>query len=298
MHNQWHYLLNTSSIPTLSVDTILGEETLGITLFRHSVKGRNMFEQPHKHDFYLVFFVEKGSGVHNVDFTQYTVDDNQVYFIRPGQVHNWALDVDTSGFQLMLSPEIVAIFSNLSPFPFFEQSVPSCLSLNKKEFLEFRNHLHEIELILPDNDLLTKEIVLLRLHLLLKLLQKDYLQQFPDHASSTKPEKMIKRFTALIDDHFNEESSVNFYADKLSITPNYLNILSQKYLKTPASDVIKERTILEAKRLLTSTDLSIKEIAYQLGFNDNGYFSKVFKKYAGKTPGDFKESYNFYHPYP
>ena len=277
------------SIPVLSVGNILGEETLGITLFRHSVKGRNEFEQPHKHDFYMVFFVEKGSGVHNVDFTQYTVNDYQVYFIRAGQVHNWSLDVDTSGFQLMLAADVITIFSNLGSFPFFEQSVPSCLSLDKKQFEEFKIHLHEIELILLDNDVLTKEILLLRLHLMLKLLQKEYLNQFPEHDSSTKPEKIIKGFNTLIDDHFNEESSVNFYADKLNITANYLNILSQKYLKMPASDVIKQRTILEAKRLLTSTDLSIKEIGYQLGFNDNTYFSKVFKKYTGKTPGDFKK---------
>lgn len=277
------------SIPVLSVGNILGEETLGITLFRHSVKGRNEFEQPHKHDFYMVFFVEKGSGVHNVDFTQYTVNDYQVYFIRAGQVHNWSLDVDTSGFQLMLATDVITIFSNLGSFPFFEQSVPSCLSLDKKQFEEFKIHLHEIELVLSDNDVLTKEILLLRLHLMLKLLQKEYLNQFPEHDSSTKPEKIIKGFNTLIDDHFNEESSVNFYADKLNITANYLNILSQKYLKMPASDVIKQRTILEAKRLLTSTDLSIKEIGYQLGFNDNTYFSKVFKKYTGKTPGDFKK---------
>ncbi|MFH7005580.1 helix-turn-helix domain-containing protein [Flavobacterium bizetiae] len=277
------------SIPVLSVGNILGEETLGITLFRHSVKGRNEFEQPHKHDFYMVFFVEKGSGVHNVDFTQYTVNDYQVYFIRAGQVHNWSLDVDTSGFQLMLAADVITIFSNLGSFPFFEQSVPSCLSLDKKQFEEFKIHLHEIELVLSDNDVLIKEILLLRLHLMLKLLQKEYLNQFPEHDSSTKPEKIIKGFNMLIDDHFNEESSVNFYADKLNITANYLNILSQKYLKMPASDVIKQRTILEAKRLLTSTDLSIKEIGYQLGFNDNTYFSKVFKKYTGKTPGDFKK---------
>lgn len=277
------------SIPVLSVGNILGEETLGITLFRHSVKGRNEFEQPHKHDFYMVFFVEKGSGVHNVDFTQYSVNDYQVYFIRAGQVHNWSLDVDTSGFQLMLATDVITIFSNLGSFPFFEQSVPSCLSLDEKQFEEFKNHLHEIELVLSDNDVLTKEILLLRLHLMLKLLQKEYLIQFPEHDSSTKPEKIIKGFNTLIDDYFNEESSVNFYADKLNITANYLNILSQKYLKMPASDVIKQRTILEAKRLLTSTDLSIKEIGYQLGFNDNTYFSKVFKKYTGKTPGDFKK---------
>jgi AraC family transcriptional activator of pobA len=288
--------LSKFPIPTLSVGNILGEETLGITLFQHSVKGRNAFEQPHKHDFYMVFFVEKGSGFHSIDFTQHTVADNQVYFIRPGQVHNWSLNVNTIGFQLMVSSEIITIFSNLSQLPFFEQSVPSCLSLTQEEFQEFKKYLHEIENELPQNDLLTKETVLLRLHLLFKLLQKDYLKQFPEYSFSARPEKVIKNFNTLIDKNFQTETSVNFYANKLNITPNYLNILSQKFLKTSASDVIKERTILEAKRLLTSTDLSIKEIAYQLGFNDNGYFSKVFKKYAGKTPGDFKESYNLYHP--
>ncbi|CAM3529743.1 helix-turn-helix domain-containing protein [Flavobacterium chungbukense] len=290
--------MNKDSIPVLSVGNILGEETLGITLFRHSVKGRNAFEQPHKHDFYLVFFVEKGSGIHNVDFTKYIVDDYQVYFVRPGQVHNWLLNENTIGFQLMLSSEIVNVFSGLTALSYFEQNVPSCLTLTENRFEELKNHLHDIELAIPENDLLTKEITLLHLHLLLKLLQKEYLIQFPEHDSSTKPEKIIKQFNFLIDRFFNEESSVHFYADKLNITPNYLNILSQRYLKIPASDVIKQRTILEAKRLLTSTDLSIKEIAYMLGFNDNTYFSKVFKKYAGKTPGDFKESYKFYHPYP
>lgn len=290
--------MNKDSIPVLSVGNILGEETLGITLFRHSVKGRNAFEQPHKHDFYLVFFVEKGSGIHNVDFTKYTVDDYQVFFVRPGQVHNWLLNEDTIGFQLMLSSEIVNVFSGLTALPFFEQNVPYCLTLSESRFQELKKHLHDIELLLLENDLLNKEITLLQLHLLLKLLQKDYLIQFPEHDSSSKPEKIIKQFNFLIDHNFNEESSVRFYADKLNITPNYLNILSQRYLKIPAGDVIKERTILEAKRLLTSTDLSIKEIAYQLGFNDNTYFTKVFKKYVGKTPGDFKESYKFYHPYP
>ncbi|MCC9070712.1 helix-turn-helix transcriptional regulator [Flavobacterium sp. F-65] len=288
--------MSNYSIPTLSVGNILGEETLGITLFQHSVKGRDAFEEPHKHDFYMLFFVEKGTGFHNIDFTQHIVGDNQVHFIRPGQVHNWLLNANTIGFQLMVSAEIITIFSNLSQLPFFGQSVPSCLSLTKEEFQEFKNHLQEIEKVLPQNDLLSKEIILLRLHLLFKLLQKDYLDQFPEYNFSGRPEKVIKKFNDLIDTNFQTESSVRFYADKLSITPNYLNILSQKYLMMPASDAIKERTILEAKRLLTSTDLSIKEIAYQLGFNDNGYFSKVFKKYAGKTPGDFKESYNLYHP--
>ncbi|PRZ24206.1 helix-turn-helix domain-containing protein [Flavobacterium granuli] len=287
--------MDNLSIPTLSIGNILGEDPLGISLFRHSVKGRNEFEQPHKHDFYLVFFVDSGSGLHDIDFMQYKVSDNQIYFIRPGQLHNWSLKEGTSGFQLMLSEEVIQVFSNLSPFPFFQLASPSCLSLHTKEFDEYRKQLQEIEKLLPYKDLLTKEIVVLRLHLLLKLLQKDYVAHFPDNEVIVRPEKIVQKFIDLIEIHFHEESSVRFYAQQLNITPNYLNILSQKYLKTAAGDFIKDRIMLEAKRLLISTSLSMKEIAYQLGFNDNGYFSKAFRKHTGKAPSDFRESYNFYH---
>lgn len=285
------------SVPTLSIGTILGGDNLGITLFQHSLKGRNIFDQPHKHDFYLVFFVENGSGLHDVDFTQYIVADYQVYFVRPGQIHNWSLDKNTTGFQLMLSNEVVTIFSNLSQFSFFQPSATSCLTLTPKEFEEFKKQLLEIELLLPQKDLVTNEIVVLRLHLLLKLLEQDYLFQFPEKDIVIRPEKAIQKFIHLIETHFYEESSVKFYADQLNITSNYLNILSQRHLKMSAGDFINNRIMLEAKRLLVSTSLSMKEIAYHLGFNDNGYFSKAFKKSVGKTPSDFRESYNFYHPY-
>ena len=285
------------AFPTLSIGNILGEDNLGITLFRHSVKGRNEFEQPHKHDFFLVFFVESGSGVHDIDFTQYTVADNQVYFVRPGQIHNWSLKEGTTGFQLMLSSEIVNIFYNLSPLSFFQPSSLSCISLTATVFQEFIKKLSEIEGLLPNNDIVTKEIVVLQLHLLLKLLEKNYLIQFPESDSVVRPEKLIQKFAELLEVHFQQEPSVKFYATQLKITANYLNMLSQKYLKTSAGDFIKDRTMLEAKRLLASTNLSMKEIAYQLGFNDNGYFSKVFKKHSGESPSDFRESYKFYHPY-
>lgn len=289
--------MNKNAIPTLSVLNILGEQTFGITLFRHSVKGRNEFEQPHKHDFYLLFFVEKGSGLHSVDFKQSKVEDCQIHFVRPGQLHNWSLDVNTAGFQLMLAPEIITVFPNLSQLPFFDQGSPFCLLLPKNEFEQIKTQLHDIESDLLQDDLLSKEVVLLRLHLLFKIVQKEYVHQFPEHDVVGKSEKIIKKFKTLIEDHFATEFSVNFYAGELNVTSNYLNILSQKYLGKSAGDVIKERTILEAKRLLISTDLSVKEIAYQLGFNDNGYFARVFKKYSGKTPSDFKENYNLYHPY-
>ena len=289
--------MSKNAIPTLSVLNILGEQTFGITLFRHSVKGRNEFEQPHKHDFYLVFFVENGSGFHSVDFKQTRVEDYQIHFVGAGQVHNWSLDVNTNGFQLMISPAIMTVFSNLSQLPFFGQSSPFCLSLDKNGFQNVKSQLEEIESDLVKDDLLTKEIVLLRLHLLFKLLQKEYVSQFPDNDVAAKSEKIIKKFKTLIEDHFTTQFSVNFYAGELNVTSNYLNILSQKFLNKSAGDVIKERTILEAKRLLISTDLSVKEIAYQLGFSDNGYFAKVFKKYIGITPTDFKENYNLYHSY-
>jgi AraC-like DNA-binding protein len=79
------------------------------------------------------------------------------------------------------------------------------------------------------------------------------------------------------------------YAEMLFITPNHLNALCRETLNTPAGEIIRNRVALEAKRLLTNLDLTITEIAYRLGFADNSYFTKFFKKQTNTNPEDFRK---------
>lgn len=107
-------------------------------------------------------------------------------------------------------------------------------------------------------------------------------QQLPSAPTS------LQRFMMLVSQHFNEKRNVADYAEMLHITPNYLNELCSENLGVTAKALIEEQVMLEIKRLLFHTDLSIKEIAYQLNFDDPSYFVRRFKEKTGLTPAAFR----------
>jgi len=101
---------------------------------------------------------------------------------------------------------------------------------------------------------------------------------------------LLYNFRKLVDEYYAEKRLPKDYAAMLYITPNHLNALCQDLLGQSAGEVIRDRVLLEAKRLLVNVSLSISQIAYQLNFTDNSYFTKFFKKYCGMTPEEFRKS--------
>jgi len=99
---------------------------------------------------------------------------------------------------------------------------------------------------------------------------------------------LLKNFQKLIEDNYLSLKLPKDYADLLYITPNHLNAICKDLLGMQAGEVIRNRTLLEAKRLLTNLQLNINEIAFRLNFNDNSYFTKFFKKLEGITPEEFR----------
>lgn len=281
----------TTKIKTLSTSTILGEDTSDITLFKHIEKGKNDLIAPHKHDFYFIFFVEEGGGYHDIDFERIDVVNYQVFFLRPQQVHYWLLENHTIGYQLMFSPTILqSLNTSYSPLAYFQLGAPNQMLLSKEAFEKYKADLNELECRLAKNKTIDREISLLSFHLLLKHLHKDY-SDYHQGVDSQSIDKNILKFEELLEIHFREQSSVAFYAGILKITPNYLNILCKKVLGTNAGSLIQNRMLLEVKRLLITTNTSVKEIAFSLSFNDTSYFNNFFKKQMKVTPGEFRASY-------
>jgi len=103
---------------------------------------------------------------------------------------------------------------------------------------------------------------------------------------------VLRNFQQLINKHYRTIKLPKEYAELLYITPNHLNALCQDLLGKTAGELIRERVLLEAKRMLTNADLSVTQIAYELNFQDNSYFNRFFKKYTGITPDDFRKSLN------
>ena len=282
-----------NDVETWSKAKILGEETWDITLFEHTEKGRNDLIEPHMHDFYLLLFIEKGEGIHEIDFTKHVVKPYQIYFLRPQQVHYWQLSGNTKGYQLMFSKNTINLIHGLSQLPFFQLGVPQLINLFPENYFNLKSTIEELNNLLLKNQNIDHEISILQFFLLLKKIQKLYNKEYPLLEQENKDLK-IQEFKNLLEKYFTEHHQVAFYAEKLNITPNYLNIRCKKKLGITASQVIQQRIVLEAERLLITTNLPIKEIAFSLSFFDIGYFYHYFKKWVNKTPKEFRLSYNIY----
>lgn len=113
--------------------------------------------------------------------------------------------------------------------------------------------------------------------------KKDLINRSVDHKK-----KLVDDFNDLVNLHYKELKTTSKYAEKLNINPSYLNTLVKEILDITAGQVIKNRIILEAERLLLHTSLSIIEISYELGFNDNSHFGKYFKSVRGVSPNNFR----------
>jgi AraC-like DNA-binding protein len=100
---------------------------------------------------------------------------------------------------------------------------------------------------------------------------------------------LTKRYKLLIEQHYLDFGPVRDYAEKLCVTERQLNDALKRTLGKTAGQLVQERMALEAKRLLSNTDLSMAEIAFQLNFEDFSYFCRFFKRHAQATPSEFKK---------
>ncbi|MCD2423608.1 AraC family transcriptional regulator [Niabella pedocola] len=256
-------------------------------LVYQELHGARIIEKPHKHDFFFFLLFEKGSGVHSIDFIDYQVRPHQLHLLFPDQVHSWRLGKNTSGFQLMISRPVFETFSDALRFSFFLYQHHPVLDLPepvfKKLLYEFRSIKEELE-----QAPVQSEIVTLRTRLIAQLASREAERKFEDfEVYHTRP--VLLKYQSLVDLHFKEQKSVTFYAGQLHITANYLNILCKRHFHVPATFLIQNRVILEAKRLMQVSEKSVKEIAYELGFSDLAYFSNFFKSKTGFAPRVFRE---------
>lgn len=278
-------------LPTVGIEQIfnLPYTKEDFKIVRHQPINMPSIPHAHKHDFYMILLIEKGSGIHTIDFKAHEVKDKMIFFLAPGQAHQWELSKDTSGYQLMFSLKF--LLPGSQRFPYFNLSASPFLPLNDTQYENLVQELEKMEQEVVDSEDLYIDILQSRLQLVLLLIKRWYSENFevqefaPDH-------RIINNFLGLLETHYTSHSEVSFYANEMSVTANYLNQVCRKKSGITAGDYIRERILLEAKRMLTFTKLDIKEIAYTLGFNDTSYFSRFFRKYTSSSPQEFRKMNN------
>lgn len=275
-------------VPVLNIQEFRkGQDAGGDTLLFNYLHGEKHIEKPHKHDFFVIILFEKAKGVHTIDSVDYRIGNRQIHILFPGQVHKWDIEPKSSGYQLMMEASFLEQFAPYFRFSFtnYQNHPVIALSLHS-----FRLLFHEFDAIRAElkNHAPLMQLITARSAVIAAIVSREAENAFTEFKVYQSNPRLAK-FNLLIDEHFKEQKFVAFYADKLHISANYLNILCKRNLKISATQLIQQRVCLEAKRLLQTTGASIKEVAFDLGFADHAYFSNFFKHQTGLSPTAFRE---------
>lgn len=249
---------------------------------------------PHRHSFYQILYIEKGSGIHIVDFHAYAIAPETAFFLMPHQVHGWQLSDDCEGYLLNFDKAFLDTFladQNYLDRLFIYSGGKENICLKAEQMKNGTITLSHLMFKilesfrrgrLEDRDLL--RVLLLQLLLVANEMQKGEL------SIQTPVTNFIHRFEKLIQTWFLTERQPSFYADKLNVSPNYLNTICKREKGLSAGELIRERVVLEAKRRLVNSNESVSQISSYLGFPDNSYFTKFFRKVTGATPDAFRKN--------
>ena len=283
-----------SDIPSFSIESLKASETDGVKefdLFRFEYFARDIgrLKVPHRHEFFAFILVTGGSGSHDIDFNQFTLQPNRLFLLAPGQVHAWNQVNGVNGFILMFTDSFVALSKGrklINSWPLFQLGQKCFVDLPKKETLKWVELFQEMENELNNPDDFTRDALFYAIGHLLVRASRQYETINPKVSSSTD---LLFRFQGLIERNFTTLKSPKEYAQLLHLTPNYLNGFCKRISGKSAGELIRQRVLLEAKRLLAHTQLPVSQVAYQLNFSDNSYFGRFFKKYVGVTPENFRK---------
>lgn len=245
-----------------------------------------METRPKRSDFHWLLAVTKGSGVHEVDSTEYSLSVGSWLWVRPGQMHRW---------RDPLTYEATAVL--------FEPSLLKPQTLLAQEMTKRRGPAHW----LPDPQTQHQLLQVLRLleqqftaktvsrvqmelwHSLLSVLLL-MLGEVPQQRTSDLDDVFI-RFHEAVERDYRHNHKVNAYATALGYSSRTLNRSAQAAVGMTAKEYIVHRIVLEAKRLLAYSELTAAEVASALGFSEPTNFGKFFERYTGTTPMVFRSTY-------
>jgi AraC family transcriptional regulator, transcriptional activator of pobA len=288
-------LLRNASNPVINLDEKFPHKIdLFVQVYETIIETVGDHIRPHKWSHYRIGLIKEGSADYTCGIYKFKAKENTLLIIPPRVVNssaNWSLD--SKGYFLLFNLD----FFLQSHFPYrhlfnkkiLHPSVQPYMQLTAKQAGSveqiFKTILQEKQGDSPHKN----ELIALKIIELLIVIERLYFEvnEYMDNEISID---LVKRFSELVEMNFIRERSVTFYASELHIHPNYLNALIKKYSGMTAKDSIQNRLLLEAKYLLHSTRLSIKEISNQLGFDDPNYFAVFFKRFEGRPPIAYRSS--------
>jgi len=249
---------------------------------------------PHRHDFFEVLYLSKGSGFHVIDGNKYEIKPPCVFFMSPGQAHKIEFSGDIEGYIFIFTAEFYLLNqtnqNRLIEFPFFftiRQDNPPLEFTSQADigFIEslFKRAISETERGEDYSEDLLKSVLDMILTSCSVLYKggENALQKGRGHF-------VVKKFFQMVEENYHKNLTVNEYAGMLAITPNHLTQTVIELTGKTSIQIIKAKQLLEIKRLLVHTSFSVTEIAQRMNFSDQSYFAKFFKRETGISPLQYR----------
>lgn len=287
-----------SEKPTLAPKVV---ETLEQQAFRFRFEfleagkrsGHGMDQQPHRHQIYEIFYFAAGGGTHEIDFSQLPINAGSVHWVKPGQIHFLQRDASCWGFVLQFDRTLFQAGVDLNWFDklWLQANHP----VGNQTVMLDEMGLREAELCMQmwqgfEPNHMTSGIDQTRLKLLLQHLERCFFAQYRVDAAYFIPDSsLFNRFQRLMQLHFYQEHRLEFYTQALACSKQVLTREAKRFTDKSPLTLMHDRIILEAKSMLMFTELSNKEIAFALGFDDPAYFGRFIKKHCGITPEKLRQ---------
>lgn len=246
----------------------------------------------HRHDFHFILALEKGRGTHEIDFVSYELSDYSVFVLRPGQVHQLILMAGCSGYLLEFNNEFyhsenshsarrLRKAGNRNYFkagPVLFNRLSTLLSSVYNEYREKADGYQDV--IKASLDIF-----------FIELTRQGPVDKASTTGSGSYSQERMEEFLEHLQAHITEHKQVSYYTGIMNLSAYQLNEITKTLMNKTASDLINDHIVLEAKRHLLATPNQVKEIAYQLGYEDVSYFIRFFKRHTGLSPDMFRSRF-------
>jgi len=247
---------------------------------------------PRQFSLYTIISIEKGHGVYHADFNKFPFEGPVMLFSTPFQQIYIEADSSLDIVLLQFHGDFYCIEFHRAEVScngllFNNCYIEPAVNMTPQEFVIFQHLLRDIEL---ENQVTEVNETVIRAYLQIWLAKASAIKiKMLENKEMKDADLLMEQFRQLVDEHFLTLHKPGDYAALLNISPNILTKRAARYFGKTPSQLISEKLILEAKRQLHLTRLSIKEIAYRLNFQDEFYFSRVFKKFTKVSPQTFRE---------
>jgi AraC family transcriptional regulator, transcriptional activator of pobA len=284
------------NIPIRHIQKIQKEPNLSgsfsIREIHELLEGKDMIQELHRHDFYYILVLEKGSGSHEIDFTPYEVYDNSIFLMRPGQVHQLTLKAGSTGFLLQFNTDYIYSQNKLSQELLRKVSHINFCNLDGNGFKKLEAILSYILKEYCEKQEGYQEVIKSNLSIFfIELIRHRQNKKIAPNDNNQYSQEQLEKFLDLLEINITNSKQVSYYADMLNISTYQLNAITKTSLDKTPSELINEHIILESKRQLLATSNQVNQIADHLGYDDISYFIRFFKKHTDYSPEAFRHNF-------